>query len=586
MLIDKKIPSSSARTPREGSSTIFVNEDGRLYTKQSDGTVQEVSVPPYLVNPTMVYDNATSIGLKGNLEEKETVADPTIYTTIENVKVMQPPTIVIQANKVHPDITFGAYWYNDFGMDYTRQSASAWKGWYDWRWNFKHTNGYRITTQYNASTTYSADGNTFVRYNGVLYKSRTLESGTAANVGRTPPSNPTYWVLVPEPQYWEDREPMLGWYRGDDPMVLGWQVKWLVDAGIDYVVLQQRTTLPTTHSTGTWNQPAAVNHWTYQLFTNVAGVGGNGLKLAMWLPTNGYGATGNAATPTPAGVGYSPSVAYETGNTVRTYGGAGYNIIMYTALQASTGQQPRTEGSVYWTPSPMPEDWRAYVSFYATYKDKIATVTRNGKKYAILYMHETEVLRSGIGTQTLVNWTQTLGAEMNAAVPEWDGVALLMRNSPAPRQADGVTYATGSATLNYDELEANRVYVIRGDYDSRTSTNSAVGSYQSKIDSFPSYSSEAVGRAPQRHAPCVATSVYAVPPHPSAGAATFNFPGHTPELYKKWLRKVLDWMLENNSKMLMIYNVAEWAEGGPGLQPNKQDGFGYIDATRQVFVGS
>ncbi len=34
----------------------------------------------------------------------------------------------------------------------------------------------------------------------------------------------------------------------------------------------------------------------------------------------------------------------------------------------------------------------------------------------------------------------------------------------------------------------------------------------------------------------------------------------------------------NLPKIFTVYNVAEWAEGGPGLQPNQRDGFGYLEA--------
>ena len=37
-------------------------------------------------------------------------------------------------------------------------------------------------------------------------------------------------------------------------------------------------------------------------------------------------------------------------------------------------------------------------------------------------------------------------------------------------------------------------------------------------------------------------------------------------------------------RLITCYNVAEWAEGGPGLQPNMQDRFGYLEAVRDVVV--
>jgi hypothetical protein len=34
--------------------------------------------------------------------------------------------------------------------------------------------------------------------------------------------------------------------------------------------------------------------------------------------------------------------------------------------------------------------------------------------------------------------------------------------------------------------------------------------------------------------------------------------------------------------MMMLYNVSEWAEGGPGLQPNMRDGKGYLNSLRNA----
>ena len=41
-------------------------------------------------------------------------------------------------------------------------------------------------------------------------------------------------------------------------------------------------------------------------------------------------------------------------------------------------------------------------------------------------------------------------------------------------------------------------------------------------------------------------------------------------------------MSNGNPKMLTVYNVGEWAEGGPGLQPNQRDGFGYLQAIKEI----
>ena len=37
-------------------------------------------------------------------------------------------------------------------------------------------------------------------------------------------------------------------------------------------------------------------------------------------------------------------------------------------------------------------------------------------------------------------------------------------------------------------------------------------------------------------------------------------------------------------RIITLYNISEWAEGGPGLQPNVQDGFGYLEAIRNAIM--
>ena len=71
-------------------------------------------------------------------------------------------------------------------------------------------------------------------------------------------------------------------------------------------------------------------------------------------------------------------------------------------------------------------------------------------------------------------------------------------------------------------------------------------------------------------------------PHPSK----WHCPGHTPALFKKLLEKAVVHVRRHDMpRVLTCYNVAEWAEGGPGLQPNMQDRFGYLKAVRDALRG-
>lgn len=61
-----------------------------------------------------------------------------------------------------------------------------------------------------------------------------------------------------------DRHPIQGFYKGDDPDVLGWQCLWMAEAGVNVVSITQ---VPGFKTAG-WEDPSSINHWVYQLFNN------------------------------------------------------------------------------------------------------------------------------------------------------------------------------------------------------------------------------------------------------------------------------------------------------------------------------
>ena len=80
----------------------------------------------------------------------------------------------------------------------------------------------------------------------------------------------------------------------------------------------------------------------------------------------------------------------------------------------------------------------------------------------------------------------------------------------------------------------------------------------------------------------VATALNTQKPHESAWVC----PGNTPALFSDYMKKAVAHLQKNPAmpQTLMVYNVSEWAEGGPGLVPNVQDRFGYLDAIRKNVV--
>ncbi len=77
------------------------------------------------------------------------------------------------------------------------------------------------------------------------------------------------------------------------------------------------------------------------------------------------------------------------------------------------------------------------------------------------------------------------------------------------------------------------------------------------------------------------TGAFTHSPHPSG----WNKPGENPSLFNKLINKQLE-HIKNNSmpEILTCYNVAEWAEGGPGLQPTMKNRFGYLQALKDAVV--
>lgn len=128
-----------------------------------------------------------------------------------------------------------AHWYNDFGLECVRAANGAIGSlkWYDWRHNH---------------TTATADG----------------------------PYDPK-------------RHPMMGWYRGDDPVVLDRICYDLREYGVRGVILDTSDGF----DTDLWASPTDTNrgYWLYQLFNNVKNFKGLG-----YIINGPYGSSGSGLT--------------------------------------------------------------------------------------------------------------------------------------------------------------------------------------------------------------------------------------------------------------------------------------------------
>lgn len=457
--------------------------------------------------PNYIYDvDNVCIGLASNIPEQTGDAAVTPSAILSATRPITIP---------HTRISCGVFWYQDFGLEYTRSnSPTTWMGWYDWRWNHSHLAGHN------------------------------------------------------QQGYFKDRHPSLGWYQGDNVDIQKWQVKWMLEHGCTWAVLQQRTT---TIDTGAWSTSSNIAYWVYQLMVNVPAVVDGTFQVALWVPQSD---SSGASALAPTNGNWSSGVSYTTGQTVIN---TAFDNRQYVALRNNLAKQPNSN-PLDWAVLAMPSSWSSIASFYAAYSTRIKTIIRNGKIYPVMFFFEGETCRAAWGSGSWRIWLQELGAALNAANPTWEGVAVLVRASPTPSICDGVA---GSGLINYDTAETNRAFIIRSDYNGTDASSGASGSYQSLIDQFPTFSSAGKAEAIQRRAYTVPTSLKSIPPHSS----TFDYPGHTPTKFGEFVTKVMT-KLETGEgyPLLLISNVSEWAESGPGLQPNKQDGFGYLTALKQAIV--
>ena len=184
-----------------------LNFDGGVRFESLDGVLIRNSISDV---PIINFDDfGNLIGLMQNhLEGKYDSKDGADGTL--NGNLVSPPLSTAQYETVADLVPF---WYNDFGKYSTYNGGHGWKGWYDWQWN--HHDCENLGTEESPYDPY----------------------------------DPT-------------RHPLLGWYHGDDPVVLDWQCYWLQEYGVKNTIL-----LSSPHSAW-WKDNVDANNWAYQLMNN------------------------------------------------------------------------------------------------------------------------------------------------------------------------------------------------------------------------------------------------------------------------------------------------------------------------------
>lgn len=361
----------------------------------------------------------------------------------------EPPTAERAPATEPEDIDVIAHWYNDFGLDGTLGST-AWKGWYDWRWNFP--------------TNRDGDG--------------------------------------PDPrmQYDPARHPTLGFYKGDDPRVLGWIAYWLRSGGVRAVSFPQESGF----TTDGWG--GATRDWLEQYLEHTPNSG----ALDYVLPIGTRGG--------PAEI---QRRAAQLVDTVRDHP----NVYVF----AEDGKRYATVNA--WDLESLRAQFDGYANLSAP---KTAAFLRSlASSFRELGYDGVAVLgrRAGVLGQ---RWAQFVPAGVRIIGSTYDG-----------KYVDGGEYKT------YAE------YTDGIDYASvpGLQANAAVGAFTSLDTAYP---------------------------HPSG----YRLTGSTPQLFRKQLDHVRAYIDEHDlPRVMTVYNVSEWAEGGPGLVPNIRDGFGYLEALRRAITG-
>ena len=207
--------------------------------------------------------------------------------------------------------------------------------------------------------------------------------------------------------------------------------------------------------------------------------------------------------------------------------------------------------------------------FNEKYKDMAYCYVEDNKRYAVITLYDMEAIRycleKASGYTTLPN-SKALFAEVSSMYKDhgYDGICVIARY---PNAGAGTVSTTTIANMKSQD----DVLFFYGEYGSNTSNGGST--YAERVDHY--YVPDCIN-----FVPALCTSMHSNVAHSSH----WNCPGSTPALFQSWLGKVVNSIQTNSNckKLITVYNIAEWAEGGPGLQPNMQDRFAYLDAVRNT----
>lgn len=210
-------------------------------------------------------------------------------------------------------------------------------------------------------------------------------------------------------------------------------------------------------------------------------------------------------------------------------------------------------GSYSATTTDYDESKNNIIDFITNYKNLVDVYTFNDKKYVVIHCWELEAIRgvfdNYIGYANTMTFLEGIASDVQSL--GYNGICLLGRHV-------GTTIPLGTDDIS------NGVIIYRSDY-------SDAQSYTDYVE----YANADIDVSNTNRVLNIMTACVSSPEHTS----TFNVPGSTPQLFQRRVDNSIAAIEKAGlPKMLTIYNVSEWAEGGPGLIPNMQDGFGYLNA--------
>lgn len=341
--------------------------------------------------------------------------------------LVSPP---LSTMKNDTDVDFLPIFYNDFGL--MKSLNQSWHGWFYWSWNHQDN----VTPGY-------------------------------------------------DPQ----RHPLLGWYYGDDPVVLDWICYWLRQYGINQMIILS------TPYRDVWQNPRNSGHWHYQLFNHVKN----------------------------------------------------FDEMEYVLEVDHMNQDPVE----------LLRHWKEVIRYYRDYPHYYTRVV-DGKTLAVVYNWQDNVMSGKLGgdaayADMMIEVSNYAKAQLGV-----DGIMVM-----------GRAMNDFSAELT-EMLKSAGVYRYAAGYEPNCiEKQGTLKTYERYVENFNG------DLAKKNTVLAISTGMFSHT-HPSG----WTISGNTPALFELWATKAVTYLREKKPLLpvVTIYNISEWGEGGPGLQPNVQDGFGYLEA--------